>query len=129
MRPVLAALSASATLVLAACATPPPPAPVPARLLTLTPICLEQLAAFATKATGRKVTLGADTSFAETDQLVLEPPMPRGPDGRPLDGRRIGGPESEVFRLAMVPGGTCTVVHQRTGLQAPLAACSCTPKT
>lgn len=129
MRAALAVLTASASVVLAACATSPPPAPVPARLVTLTPICLEQIAAFATQATGRKVTLGADTSFANTDQLVLEPPMPRGPDGRPLDGRRIGGPESEVFRLVMVPGGTCTVVHQRTGLQAPLAACSCVAKS
>jgi hypothetical protein len=98
--------------------------------MALAPICLEQLAQFATQATGRKVTLGTDTSFADTDQLVLEPPMPRGPDGRPLDGRRVGGPESEVFRLTMVPGGgPCTVTHQRTGLQAPLAACKCSPKS
>lgn len=114
--------------MLAACTTPAPPVPVPARIATPTPICLEQLAQFATQATGRKVSLGAGTSFADTDQLVLEPPMPRGPDGRPLDGRCIGGPESEVFRLTMLPGGPCTVTHERTRLQAPLAACSCVPK-
>ncbi len=109
----------SATLC--ACAAPPPPAPVAARLTVPSPGCLEQLAQFAGQVTGRKVTLGSPGSFADTDQLVLERPGPRGPDGRSA--------EAEVFQLQQVPGGVCTVLHVKSGARAPLAACMCAPKT
>ncbi len=106
---------------LCACATPPPPVPVAARLTVPSPGCLEQLAQFAGQVTGRKVTLGSPASFTDTDQLVLEKPGPRGPDGRSA--------EAEVFQLQQVPGGVCSVLHVKSGARAPLAACSCAPKS
>ncbi len=129
MKRIRLVLACAGALAVAGCAAPPAATgPVPATLTVLAPACLEQLAQFSSQATGRKVSLGAQNSFLDTDQLVLEQASPRGPDGLPLDGRRVGAPTAEVFRLLVTPGGTCTVLHERTGLQAPLAACSCRPK-
>jgi hypothetical protein len=123
---LLGALAVS-IVALAACTTPPAssPGPVPARLTIPSPGCLEQLAQFASKVTGRKVTLGSLGSFADTDQLVLEPPGPRAADGRPIAGRTG---DAEVFQLQQAPDAVCSVLHVGSGARASLGACTCTPK-
>ncbi len=78
----------------------------PARLATSAPGCLEAIEAVVERATGNRVLLGP-AAFATTDELVLARQQPRGPDGRPLDGRaRAATPV--VFRLALA-GGQCQI--------------------
>jgi hypothetical protein len=84
--------------------------------------CIAQLSTFASQTAKRPVTL-TDQAFAQSDQLLLERPNLRGPDGKLLDGRSLERPES--FRLAR-KAGVCTVTHANSGQRADLSACTCT---
>jgi hypothetical protein len=87
--------------------------------------CIEQIRVFTTQQTGRGVTL-TDKAFADSDVLLLERPILRGPDGRPLDGRSMERPE--VFKLVQ-QAGQCVLVHERTGARQVLQGCNCVPHT
>jgi hypothetical protein len=83
--------------------------------------CLTQLTRFASESSKRPVTLN-EQAFAQSDRLLLERPLIRGADGRPLDGRSMERPE--VFRLVR-SASVCGVIHENTGRRAELAACDC----
>jgi hypothetical protein len=98
---------------------------VPARLLAADAACIDEIADFAARQTGRRVMLSPSV-FGETDELVLTRGVPRGADGRPLDGRTIGAPVTEVFRLKR-EGRVCTVTHEASGVRHALEHCNCAP--
>jgi hypothetical protein len=87
-----------------------------------TPACIEQMAAFASRQSGRPVTL-TEQAFRGSDMLLLEQRVIRGADGRPLDGRMMGRPEA--FRLLRDELGRCVMRHERTGATEVLTACAC----
>jgi hypothetical protein len=90
-----------------------------------TAACLTQLTEFASTATRRPVSLTAE-AFARSDTLLLERPLIRGADGRPLDGRSPERPEA--FKLVR-NAGVCSVIHQNSGSRVQLPACSCQANT
>jgi hypothetical protein len=94
----------------------------PARMTgTPSSACLTQLTAFASSATKRTVTL-TEQAFAQSDQLLLERPLIRGPDGRPLDGRSMERPSS--VRLVRA-GALCSVIHENSATRTELPDCRC----
>jgi hypothetical protein len=105
---------------LAACQTMPA-AETPARLTAPGAACIAQMAEFAGAQTGRPVTL-TDRAFADSDVLLLERPLLRGPDGRPLDGRSLDRPQA--FHL-LKNGERCVMRHDASGARKVLDACTC----
>jgi hypothetical protein len=88
--------------------------------------CIQQMQTFASAQTGRSVTL-TEKAFTDSNTLLLERPIIRGPDGRPLDGRSMDRPE--VFMLVQQggKGGQCAMVHERSGARQVLSGCTCVP--
>jgi hypothetical protein len=123
-----AAILTAVALAAAGCAAPmnADSPSTPARFATApSSACIEQMQAFAGQQTGRGVTL-TDKAFADSDVLLLERPILRGPDGRPLDGRSMERPE--VFKLVQ-QAGQCVMVHERTGARQVLQGCNCVSHT
>ena len=83
--------------------------------------CLAEMTEFASRQTGRQVTLTTG-AFGNNHTLLLEPPLLRGPDGRPLDGRNRGLPEAFVL---LTHEGRCDMIHERTAARHVLRACAC----
>jgi hypothetical protein len=83
--------------------------------------CRTEVAEFVSAELHGHVVLVPET-FTDGDRLLISRVMPRGPDGRPLDGRSLEVPEE--FRLARV-GSACTIAHVGTGRRSQLPACQC----
>lgn len=83
--------------------------------------CRTEVAEFVATELNGHVVLVPET-FTDSDRLLISRVMPRGPDGRLLDGRSLEVPEE--FRLTRVGIG-CTVAHVRTGRRVTLPACQC----
>jgi hypothetical protein len=113
---------ASASLMVACAATP---VAQPAKLAgAMTSVCLNEMAAFASRSTGRMVTL-APSDFTQSDTVVLSQVPARDAQGRLLDGR-MREPVSEVLKLTS-SGQSCILTHVQSGAQAVLQSCgTCT---
>lgn len=115
--PYIAALASIGLTTSCATATVEQPAKFTGNL---TPACMAEIGAFASKHTGRMVTL-APTDFTQSDTVVLSQVPARDAQGRLLDGR-VREPVAEVLRLTS-RGQSCVVTHTKSGAQVVLHAC------
>ncbi|MFN7572387.1 MAG: hypothetical protein ACK5TK_13195 [Betaproteobacteria bacterium] len=98
-------------------------APVPARLAAASAECLAEMTAFMSARTGTQVTL-APTSFADSDRVLLDRPVRRDAQGRPLQGRRVEPPHLFLLRME---GDRCLLIEAASGEQTVLRQCRCLP--
>ncbi|MCE2971147.1 MAG: hypothetical protein LW847_13190 [Burkholderiales bacterium] len=98
-------------------------APVPARLAAASPECLAEMTAFMSARTGAQVTL-APASFADSDRVLLDRPVRRDAQGRPLQGRRVEPPHLFLLRM---DGQRCLLVDAASREQTALQQCRCSP--
>ncbi len=109
-----------ASVLTIACQTTPT-RETPAILYEPATDCIAQMEQFASEQTKRKVTL-TPLAFSQSDALLLEQALHRGPDGRPLDGRMLTRPE--VFKL-LRGDSQCVMLSTVSNERKTLDACSC----
>jgi hypothetical protein len=81
------------------------------------------MTAFMSARTGAQVTL-APASFADSDRVLLDRPVRRDAQGRPLQGRRVEPPHLFLLRM---DGQRCLLVDAASREQTALQQCRCSP--
>jgi hypothetical protein len=103
-------------------ATPAQDADVPALIVNPTPESRAALSQAVSSALNRRSVTLADDALTRESTLVIERAVRRDASGLRVQGREPGLPER--FRLVK-SGGSCVLVHERTGQRFPLGHTRC----